>query len=106
MGAQMVDLQGRIFEDARTSYDAEYVGEEMVTGRPAHQIALHPSTESPYRLVRVWVDTENYLVRKFEITEENQTVRTVVLGDLEPNVPIDDGTFHFVLPPRVDVFQG
>jgi outer membrane lipoprotein-sorting protein len=52
------------------------------------------------------VDTENYLVRKFEITEENQTVRTVVLGDLEPNVPIDDGTFHFELPPRVDVFQG
>ncbi|MEE9472144.1 MAG: outer membrane lipoprotein carrier protein LolA, partial [Gemmatimonadota bacterium] len=105
MGAQMVDLQGRIFEDARTSYDAEYVGEERVTGRAAHLIALHPRAGSPYRLVRVWVDTENYLVRKFEITEENQTVRTVVLGDLEPNVPIDDGTFHFVLPRESTSFR-
>lgn len=105
-GAHMVDLQGRIFEDAKTIYDAEYLLEEVVTDRPAHLIELIPREDSPYRRVRVWVDTETYLVRKFEITEENETVRTVELGRLEPDAPIPDWYFRFDPPPNVDLFQG
>ena len=105
-GAQMFDLQGRIFEDAKTVYDAEHVRDEEVTGKPTHLLALTPREASPYRSVRVWVDTETFLVRKFEITEENETVRTVELSQLEPDVPITDRTFHFRLPSDVDVFQG
>lgn len=105
-GAHMVDLQGRIFEDAKTVYDGVYVLEEEVTERPAHLIELTPRESSPYQRVRVWVDAENYLVRKFEITEENETVRTVELGQLEPDVPIPDWYFRFELPPNVDLFQG
>lgn len=105
-GAHMVDLQGRIFEDAKTIYDAAYVLEEEVTDRPAHLIELTPREASPYRRVRVWVDAENYLVRKFEIIEENETVRTVELGRLEPDAPIPDWFFQFDAPPNVDLFQG
>lgn len=105
-GAQMVDLQGRIFDDAKTVYDAAYVREETVTGRPAHQILLTPREASPYRSVRVWVDLDTFLVRRFEITEENETVRTVELDVLEPDVPIPDRTFLFEPPADVDVFQG
>ena len=54
-GAHMVDLQGRIFEDAKTIYDAEYLLEEVVTDRPTHLIELTPREASPYRRVRVWV---------------------------------------------------
>lgn len=105
-GAHMVDLQGRIFEDAKTIYDAAYLLEEEVTGRPAHLIELTPREASPYRRVRVWVDAENHLVRKFEIIEENETVRTVELGRLEPDAPIPDWYFQFEAPPNVDLFQG
>ncbi len=56
--------------------------------------------------MRVWVDAENYLVRKFEIIEENETVRTVELGRLEPDAPIPDWYFQFDAPPNVDLFQG
>jgi outer membrane lipoprotein carrier protein len=105
-GAQMFDLQGRIFDDAKTVYEAEHVLDEEVTGKPTHLVALTPREASPYRLVRVWVDTETFLVRKFEITEENETVRTVELSQLEPDVPITDRTFLFQLPSEVDVFQG
>ena len=105
-GAHMVDLQGRIFEDAKTIYDAVYVAEEQVTGRLTHLVRLTPRAASPYRRVQVWVDTESYLVRKFEIVEENETIRTVELSDLEPDVPIPDWTFSFQLPADVDVFQG
>ena len=105
-GGHMVDLQGRIFEDAKTVYDAELVLEEEVTGRATYLVSLTPREASPYRRVRVWVDTETYLVRKFEITEENETVRTVELGQLEPDAQIADWTFRFDLPSDVDVFQG
>jgi len=105
-GAHMVDLQGRIFEDAKTIYDAVYLLEEVVTDRPAHLIELTPREASPYRRVRIWVDAENYLVRKFEIIEENETVRTVELGRLEPDAPIPDWYFQFDAPPNVDLFQG
>lgn len=105
-GAGMVDLQGRIFEEARDKYEAEYEGREEVAGSPAHRITLTPAGDSPYRRVRVWIDVDSYLVRKFEITERNETLRTVVLRELEPNAPIDDSVFRFSPPPGTDVFEG
>ncbi len=105
-GAGMADLQGRIFEQAAAGYDAELIGREDVEGRPAWLVALTPRGDSPYRRVRVWIDTQDLLVRRFEIVEENETIRTVVLRDLRPDAPIDDGVFAFVPPPGADVFEG
>ena len=105
-GAGMVDLQGRIFEEASEGYDAELEGRVDVEGHETLRIHLTPRGESPYRHVRVWVDAESYLVRKFEIMERNETLRTVVLRDLRPNRPIADETFSFSPPAGVDVFEG
>ncbi|MFW6088168.1 MAG: LolA family protein [Gemmatimonadota bacterium] len=105
-GAGMVDLQGRIFDEASEGYDAELEGRETVDGHETLRIHLTPRGESPYRYVRVWVDADAYLVRKFEIMERNETLRTVVLRNLRPNRPIADRTFSFSPPAGVDVFQG
>ncbi|HSM08011.1 MAG TPA: outer membrane lipoprotein carrier protein LolA [Gemmatimonadota bacterium] len=105
-GAGMVDLQGRIFDEASEGYDAELEGREDVDGHETLRIHLTPRGESPYRHVRVWVDAESYLVRKFEIMERNETLRTVVLRDLRPNRPITDEIFSFTPPAGVDVFEG
>lgn len=105
-GAGMVDLQGRIFDEADTGYEAVLQGIEDVKGHPTWQILLTPTGESPYRTVRVWVDKESFLVRRFEIVEENETIRTVILDQLRPNEPIADTVFGFVPPPGTDVFEG
>lgn len=105
-GAGMVDLQGRIFEEADTGYDAVLQGTEDVKGHPTWRISLTPTGESPYRTVRVWVDKDSFLVRRFEIVEENETVRTVILDELEPNEAIPDSVFEFVPPGGTDVFEG
>jgi len=55
--------------------------------------------------VRVWVAAEDRLVRRFRIEEENETIRTVTLADLEPNVPLADSLFLFSPPPGVPVFE-
>ena len=44
--------------------------------------------------------------RRFEIVESNETVRTVTLTDLEPNVSVSDEIFDFTPPPGTDVFDG
>jgi len=105
-GSGMVDLQGRIFDEAHERYAAEDGGIEDVAGVPSRLIVLTPKGESAYRLVRVWVGIQSSLVRKFEITERNETLRTVVLRDLEPNATIPDSVFRFTPPADVDVFEG
>ncbi|MDT8436041.1 MAG: outer membrane lipoprotein carrier protein LolA [Gemmatimonadota bacterium] len=104
-GAGMVDLQGRIFAEA-DRYDAVLEGREDVAGHATWRIRLTPRGASPYRAVRVWVDAGSYLVRRFEITEENETVRTVILRELRPDATIPDSVFRFEPPPAADVFEG
>jgi outer membrane lipoprotein carrier protein len=105
-GAGMVDLQGRIFEEADSGYDAVLQGTEEVKGHPTWRISMTPTGESPYRTVRVWVDKGSFLVRRFEIVEENETVRTVILDELKPDHAIADSVFKFVPPEGTDVFEG
>ena len=105
-GAGMVDLQGRIFEEASTGYEAVLDGPADVTEHATWLITLTPTGESPYRRVRVWVDQESFLVRRFEILEENETVRTIVLRELQPGATIPDAVFEFAPPEGTDVFEG
>jgi outer membrane lipoprotein-sorting protein len=105
-GSGMVDLQGRIFDEAGAGYDAVLQGSEDIDGHATLRIMLTPTGESPYRHVRVWVDAESFLVRKFEIMERNETLRTVVLRDLKPNAAISDAVFRFTPPAGADVFEG
>ncbi len=105
-GAGMVDLQGRIFDEAASGYDADLEDREILDGHVTLRIRLTPTGESPYRRVRVWVDAESFLVRKFEILETNETLRIVVLRELKPNQPISDETFRFTPPAGADVFEG
>jgi outer membrane lipoprotein carrier protein len=107
-GMAMVDLEGRIFREARTGYDAELDGTEKVDGRTTCRVVLTPRDEASttYRKVRVWVGAGDLLVRRFEITEENGTVRTITLSDLHPDASIADSLFRFTPPAGVDVFSG
>lgn len=105
-GAGMVDLQGRIFDEAASGYDADLEDREILDGHETLRIRLTPTGESPYRRVRVWVDSNSFLVRKFEILETNETLRIVVLRELKPNQPISDDTFRFTPPAGADVFEG
>lgn len=106
-GAPAVDLQGRIFRQARTVYRPEHRGREQVTGRPAHVLELRPRGEgAEYRRVRVWVDVKSYLVRRLEFHDRSQTVRTITLDEIERDVSLPDSLFRFEPPPDAEVFEG
>lgn len=106
-GAPAVDLQGRIFRQARTVYRPVHRGREEVTGRPAHVLELLPRGEgADYRKVRVWVDVESHLVRRLQFHDRSQTVRTITLDEIERDVALPDSLFRFEPPPDAEVFEG
>ncbi len=98
-------LGGQFLVNPSERYVATYVREESVDGRPSHLVSLVPKYDAPYTLVRVWIDFEDYLVRRFEVYEENQTVRSLTLHNLRVNVDIPDKLFQFTPPPGVEVFR-
>ncbi len=99
------DLLGRILAEARTGYDAVYEGRADVEGVPTHAVTLTPRGPSGYLRVRVWIAVADRLVRRFEIVEENESVRTVTLSRLEPGAALADTLFRFTPPPGVSVFN-
>lgn len=106
-GAAMVDLQGRIFELARTRYDVRYVGRDTLDGASVHRVELTPETsEADYRRVGVWLDAGSLLVRRLVFEDRGQTVRTVTLDDIRTGVSLPDSLFHFRIPETAEVFQG
>lgn len=106
-GATAVDLQGRIFEEARRHFDASYVGRDTLGGHPVHRILLEARTaEAPYREVELWLDTSSLLLRRLQLEDRSETVRTVTLEELRTGVTLADSLFRFRPPPGVEVFRG
>lgn len=104
-GSEQVDLQRQFLSNPAQRYVSTLAGEESVGGRPAHVLTLVPRGQSPYRLLKVWVDKQDNLVRRFEITEENESVRRLELRNLKVNGPVADNLFSFTPPPGTQVFD-
>ena len=100
-----VDILGRLLSEARTNYDGVYMGMEDVAGVSTHLVSLAPKGSSRYLNVRVWIAGSDGLVRRFRIQEENETIRTVTLSNLEPEVPLADSLFRFTRPPAATIFS-
>ena len=106
-GTTAVDLQGRIFQEARLHFDAAYAGRDTLDGHPVHRLVLEPRTaEAPYREVELWLDASSLLVRRLRLEDRSETVRTVTLDQLRAGVPLADSLFRFEPPPDVEVFRG
>jgi outer membrane lipoprotein-sorting protein len=97
-GEQGVDLQAQFVGDPVRRFRYTLHGQESVGGRSAHVLTLEPRERVEYRALKVWLDTRDSLARRFEITEQNNTVRRFDLSDFEVNVGIPDATFRFTPP--------
>ncbi len=104
-GSRQMDLQREFLSNPTERYDAVLGPVESVDGRPAQVVVLTPKGASGYRRVRIWVDREDALVRRFEIVEENESVRLLDLNGLRPNVALGDALFRFTPPPGAQIFS-
>lgn len=104
-GGMQVDLQQEFLSNPTQRYVATLVGTETVDDRPADVLTLVPRGRSQYRLIRIWVDRNDSLVRRFEMTEENETVRRLEFRNMRRNVDLPDSLFQFTPPAGTRVFD-
>jgi outer membrane lipoprotein carrier protein len=100
-----VDLHREFLSNPTERYHAVLAGRETVGGRATDVVVLTPRARSGYRQVRIWVDREDALVRRFEITEENESVRTLELRNIRRNPTLGDQLFQFTPPAGAQVFD-
>lgn len=100
-----MDLKAQFLGDPQRRFRPELVGTEDVGGRTTDVLVLTPAEEVGYRRLTVWVDREDGLARRFEIVEDNGTVRRFDLSALSVNEPLPDDLFHFRPPAGARVVE-
>ena len=104
-GFRQADFQQEFLANPGARYVPKTAGVETVDGRRAYVLNLAPRGKSPYRLVRLWVDANDYTIRRFEMTEENESVRRIELRNIRRNVTLPDSLFRFTPPRGTQIFD-
>ncbi len=102
-GTGGVDLQAQFLGDPVERFRYTLHGEETLDGRATHVLTMVPKADAGYEKLKVWVDASDSLVRRFELTESNGTVRRFDLANLRINHALDDALFRFTPPAGVRV---
>jgi outer membrane lipoprotein carrier protein len=85
-------------------YTATYVRSDRLNGRTVDVVKLDPAVpDLPFEHAIVWLDKEDGLPRRLEITEHSGATRTLTLSKVRTNRTVPDDTFHFKVPPGVRV---
>lgn len=102
-GAQGLDLHAQFIGDPVRRFETTYHGTETVRGRPAHVMTLVPRERLGYQRLKVWIDHEDHLVRRFELTEANDNVRHFEFRDMVRNPTLPNDLFEFTPPQGAQV---
>jgi outer membrane lipoprotein-sorting protein len=68
-------------------------------------LTLVPKQDMGYRQLKVWIDREDGLARKFDIVEHSGLTRHIQLSSLEINPALGDAEFRFTPPPGVRIIE-
>ena len=80
-------------------YQAKYVREDKVGRRPVDVVELTPAVpDLPFERAILWLDRQDGLPRRLEITEKSGALRTLALSNLRVNRRVPDSTFEFKVP--------
>lgn len=104
-GAGSMDLQAQFLGDPQERFHASLRGQERIDGRPADVLVLDPRQPMGFRRLVVWVDRADGLARRFEIVEENGTIRRFDLSELRTGMPLEDSVFRFTPPEGARVVE-
>jgi outer membrane lipoprotein carrier protein len=85
-------------------YTATYVRADRLNGRAVDVVRLDPAVpDLPFDRAIVWLDKEDGLPRRLEITEHSGATRTLTLSKVRTNRSVPDDTFTFKVPSGVRV---
>jgi outer membrane lipoprotein-sorting protein len=80
-------------------YTARYLSQETQGSRTMDVVELIPAVpDLPFDRAVLWLDREDALPRRLEITEKSGALRTLALSKLRVNRKVPDSTFEFEVP--------
>jgi chaperone LolA len=101
---ESADVIAEFLDRPRERFTVSYVRVDRANGREADVLVLTPrSGDAAYARVHVWVDRQDALVRKVEITEASGAVRRLTFDRLRTNVAIPASSFVFRPPTGIRV---
>jgi outer membrane lipoprotein carrier protein len=101
---ESADIVAEFLERPRDRFGVAYVRAERAGARDADVLALTPLQRSAsYSRVLIWVDRQDSLVRKVEITEASGAVRRIAFDRVRTNVRIPASAFTFQPPAGIRV---
>ncbi len=93
-----------ILDKPAERYRMRYVRADRVAGRVVDVVELIPITaELPFSRALVWLDREDHLPRRLEITERRGGTRTITLSRVRTNETIAPKAFAFDVPRGVRI---
>jgi chaperone LolA len=102
-GSNAVDLQAQFVGDPQKRFAYTMQGTEKVGARTTDVMRLVPRGPAQYTSLKVWIDRDDSLVRKFEITESSGVIRHLELNNLQVNGAIDPSVFRYSPPAGVRI---
>jgi outer membrane lipoprotein carrier protein len=85
-------------------YTATYVRADRLNGRTVDVVQLDPAVpDLPFDRAIIWLDKEDGLPRRLEITEHSGATRTLTLSKVRTNRTVPDDTFTFKMPSGVRI---
>ena len=87
-------------------YTATYLRRDKLNGRAVDVVQLVPAvSDLPFEKAVLWLDRDDALPRRLEITERTGALRTLTLWNVRVNQPVPTGTFTFKVPDGVRVVE-
>lgn len=85
-------------------YHANFLRQDRMNNRTVDVVELVPAVpDMPFERAVLWLDREDALPRRLEITEPGGALRMLTLSRMRVNQRVPDGTFEFQVPPGVRV---
>jgi chaperone LolA len=85
-------------------YTTTILGEEKLGKLETVILKLTPNEKtSNTKWLKLWVDDDEYLMRKIQILDISDNLTTYTIGDMKMNTGLSDELFQFKAPPDAEV---
>jgi outer membrane lipoprotein carrier protein len=98
------NMLGWLLDRPAERYTASYLRTDRLNGRSVDVVQLVPAVpDLPFERAVLWLDRDDGLPRRLEITEHSGATRTLTLSKVRVNQSVPEKTFAFEVPGGVRV---
>jgi len=99
-------LPQQLFFSYKKDYQVKAAKEETVGGATCSVLFLSSNKKDVYiTQIKAWIEKDKWIPKKIEQTDLSKNRITYILKNVEINIPVDPGTFQFVIPEGAEVIK-